>query len=136
MGLLVILTGASGTKRITVTNNASLALNNDFTLDGWIYKTSEPGTHYQMMFYSGGGGIYLDAGCRWTDSRCGKLSYYDYRTAQWSDYGNLVPLNSWQHVAIVEKRCWRNVSKWRFGKNICLYRIACSGIRKFSDGRQ
>jgi hypothetical protein len=84
----------SGTGQYLSTNNASLNLTGDFTVEGWFYPTNVTGFHALWTFGQASAGRYT---VQLSGTSVLSNLYGDGSTT----YTSTVPINTWTHVAMV-----------------------------------
>jgi hypothetical protein len=84
----------SGTGQYLSTNNASLNLTGDFTVEGWFYPTNVTGAHALWTFGQASAGRYT---VQLSGTSVLSNLYGDGSTT----YTSTVPINTWTHVAMV-----------------------------------
>jgi len=84
----------SGTGQYLSTNNTSLNLTGDFTVEGWFYPTNVTGFHAVWTFGQASAG-------RYTVQLSGTSVLSNLYGAGSTTYTSTVPINTWTHVAMV-----------------------------------
>jgi hypothetical protein len=84
----------SGTGQYLSTNNASLSLTGDFTVEGWFYPTNVTGFHAVWTFGQASTG-------RYTVQLSGTSVLSNLYGAGSTTYTSTVPINTWTHIAMV-----------------------------------